>query len=927
MSTGNNRSLQKKINTIRSTFGIAESEYLNQRAASAATSTFRRFPKPAVPDFPKSGSTSLKSKRTPAIVSKKPLSVIGGIRKSARVPPSKRALQDALNAKAIANRLAVKSAANKALRAKSARIISTRSESARDTKEAERVKSVREKANAKEAARVKSAGKKANAKEAARVKSAGKKANAKEAARVKVKAADNKKAATNEAERVKAADNKKAAANEAERVKAADNKKAAANKAERVKVKAADNKKAAANKAERVKVKAANNKKAAANEAERVKVKAVNNKKAAANEAERVKVKAVNNKKAAANEAAKVKSMKVTSKKAGNTNAIKLQMSSVIMGAGLKDINERGLNQYYTSLPTLNSNVRNGLLKKITDIKMVDSIEKPGDLGKLAKKLKLTGFNNVKRDDMDEFKMRLKQQIINPPTLKREAETKTNVIETVKRSKKNEKATAVQERKNERAEMKSVKDAAAANYRASQLVKKAEKAAVALERSGVVNMQGGSWNAQLYNLFITKISAEPRRRVDKNREAVIAQIGRFNVQKSDKIIKNKNTQITIETYLDVLLIIWLDGIHDGYVNIGFLAWYDAQLKAKVLTGVKAREIKAMIGSNSFNMKSRLGGLLEFLQTNNVGLYENIMSSLNKELATFSAGWERNVKNFLINLYSKDKEHYVRRSFVNRISSTGNDNKILLAVDQEFSKSQENPLTRLIDGDEVVGLITFGQALDPGSTMLPKLITTELQSLMKTVSNDNSFNRFRSNSKYALFGYTHELKIDGESVFKVDISNPDTPLPDLTFNGVKMTLTQTAGGAGKSNSNNHAGKISKYFGDALQYLIFTHLSKNPVVSAKEKKRHMFWGSGDSMALLGYKIFCDIEKVKPNMIIDGSLSSFPGIHIINAPPGLTYASKNSVNLSDAVTLQNNNNSNNNNSVQSRRTSAPKPNTKRV
>ena len=222
-------------------------------------------------------------------------------------------------------------------------------------------------------------------------------------------------------------------------------------------------------------------------------------------------------------------------------------------------------------------------------------------------------------------------------------------------------------------------------------------------------------------------------------------------------------------------------------------------------------------------------------------------------------------------------------------------------------NQERTLTRLIDDDNTVGLITFGQALDPGSTMLPGLLTGKVETMMKainiepepgkgTIGNDVDPTKFNGESKYALFGYEHKLKLNGKSVFHVSLRDPTTAMPDLKFNGHKLLLTQSAGKAKKANANDLVGKISKYFGDALQYLLFTQLSKL-IAEGERKKRYMFWGSGDSMALLGFKIFSEIERVNPRMIIDGSGSYLPGIHCVNLPPGFSLMQKPAPNISSA------------------------------
>tara|TARA_R110000850_G_scaffold2928_2_gene13705 strand:- start:5259 stop:7667 length:2409 start_codon:yes stop_codon:yes gene_type:complete len=415
-----------------------------------------------------------------------------------------------------------------------------------------------------------------------------------------------------------------------------------------------------------------------------------------------------------------------------------------------------------------------------------------------------------------------------------------------------------------------------------------------------VNTKGGSWEAQMYNILLSKISKQYKSNVNNKREEIIEEIKKINIRRSrNDIITNKNKNISKKQYIDILLLVWLDGIHDGYVTTGFSAWYDIQVNHGIFPKYTFEITK---------LEGVLGGLLTYLRDHKDAakqrLYTKIAGSFKTQLVNFGAGWEKNVKEFLIDTYTTSGD-ISSGNFIDDIVPSDKNEGLLLAVDQQYSSNQERTLTRLINGENVVGLITFGQALDPGSTMLPGLLTDELQSAMGTgqgimedldprYATSNALVQpvtFKGQSKYALFGYKHVLKIDGKSVFDIELSNKDTSVPKLEFNGKELYLTQSAGKAKKASNDDQVGKISKYFGDALQYILFTHLAKQPTLPSKNRgtTRFMFLGSGDSMALLGYKIFCDIENINPQMIIDGSGSNYPGIHCVHLPPNFKLRTK--------------------------------------
>jgi hypothetical protein len=427
---------------------------------------------------------------------------------------------------------------------------------------------------------------------------------------------------------------------------------------------------------------------------------------------------------------------------------------------------------------------------------------------------------------------------------------------------------------------------------------------VKTSKKNTILLQGGSWESQLYNILLGKITKQYKSSVNKKKDLIINEISRLNIRKGRGIITNNKQEITPKQYLDILLLVWLDGIHDGYIVTGFEQWLQKQVNSEIFIQPSMTDVN----------DNTLGGLFGYLRNSNdtqkVNLYKNIKNSLNKETVSFTAGWERHVKDFLIHIYT-DQKRISTGIYTGKIVSNNTNMKLALAVDQQYSSSQEQTLTRLIDNDNIVGLITFGQALD-GSTMLPGLITAELQSatqygVLKDIEPKNRKNSsgvqpttFKGQSKYALFGYEHILKLGNNDVFKLSLSNEQTPLPELKFNNKTLNLTQSAGAAKKASNADQVGKISKYFGDALQYILFTHLAKQPTKpSNRGVSRYMFLGSGDSMMLLGYKIFCDIENVQPRMIIDGSGSHRPGIHVVNLPKEFTLKTNQVQSVSGAAT----------------------------
>ena len=103
-----------------------------------------------------------------------------------------------------------------------------------------------------------------------------------------------------------------------------------------------------------------------------------------------------------------------------------------------------------------------------------------------------------------------------------------------------------------------------------------------------------------------------------------------------------------------------------------------------------------------------------------------------------------------------------------------------------------------------------------------------------------------------------------------------------FNGKRLITGISAGQAKQGNSDIMA--VSKYFGDALQY--FYIAAMNDVERSKKTER-FFFGSGDSMALLGYDRVCEILEKPVRMVIDFPGSRTPLIHVIGLNGTITNA----------------------------------------
>lgn len=457
---------------------------------------------------------------------------------------------------------------------------------------------------------------------------------------------------------------------------------------------------------------------------------------------------------------------------------------------------------------------------------------------------------------------------------------------------------------------------------------------------------------RLFDVYMSKITDKKRASIIENEKKIVEDMTVYNIAANRGALQKDtlSKSISLEQYMDILVLVWLDGIHDGYVDDYFQDWYEIQVASGIFPGHMKKEVLAACGTFRqgtlkdtillgylkslgtattlyklmlSGISTRKGqGLVDVIELDNYSLAElrgavgqagpadtkaNLLRRLKDgvkknviQLGTLrrsakfelKAQWERTVKEFLVTHFrGRITSGRNVQGIIVPPTDDGRARGILLSVDQEYSARRENSLTELIDNETTTGLITYGQALDPGSTMLPKLITRELTSIMMynpagsnapdiTVGKSS----FQVGSKYYLTNMDFTLTLGSTPVFRLQLDN-EKPLDDgmITFNGNSLKTNQSKGRADKATLQ--TDKIAKYFGDALQYLIATVITDESFVSAGGRtKRYPYFGTGDSMALLGYSIFGAIAGVKNiRMIIDFAEQSVPTVYCVNLPTG--------------------------------------------
>jgi hypothetical protein len=140
-------------------------------------------------------------------------------------------------------------------------------------------------------------------------------------------------------------------------------------------------------------------------------------------------------------------------------------------------------------------------------------------------------------------------------------------------------------------------------------------------------------------------------------------------------------------------------------------------------------------------------------------------------------------------------------------------------------------------------------------------------------NKLSTNFISANKKYYLCDININLKVDKTSVYNLQVKKNTTNNVDVSFNNKKIVTGISGGQAGKAKGDVIA--VSKYFGDALQYYSLAVMDD---IQRSSKTERFFFGSGDSMALLGYDRVCEIFNKKIRMVVDFPTQYEPTIYVV-------------------------------------------------
>ena len=422
----------------------------------------------------------------------------------------------------------------------------------------------------------------------------------------------------------------------------------------------------------------------------------------------------------------------------------------------------------------------------------------------------------------------------------------------------------------------------------------------------------------LLQVYMDKIAMGKRNLFTIEKQAdVLDYIVKRNLSGGPKRVKRT---ISTKTFINMLLIMWLDGVHDKYITMTFKHWLSAykdvfdpenyvrdpyfqELQSASFVDLKQnknrnRKVYISGGNNILNGAISDTIAIELAETPGKKIFfaKTFINNLGfngQGFISFSAGWEKNFKTIVL-------QKYIGLGKVNTIinprdynikSRTGAD-RILLAVDQEYSGREERSLSGMIsESDSVSPLITYGQAFDPGSTMLPFGIVKDIEKIAIVTRTKKGLEkeiepRFVSDASYYLEDFNITIK-SNTAVIKIEFdSGKKTGKSNLKLNDIPLKLNVSAGNAKKNESV--VEKIGKYFGDALQYFIASQLTKATERDRIKKIRtggtrtyHYFLGSGDGMALFGYDFVCTeiFRNGAPNMVIDYSEGSLPIAHIIN------------------------------------------------
>jgi hypothetical protein len=409
------------------------------------------------------------------------------------------------------------------------------------------------------------------------------------------------------------------------------------------------------------------------------------------------------------------------------------------------------------------------------------------------------------------------------------------------------------------------------------------------------NRDRPQYTASLVILFIKDLPLAVKTRILSSQDSKLLEIMTGINQRcirSEPIVIKKN--ISREEFTDLVFIMWLDGVHDEYIKKSLDTWFND-------TTLFSDEQKKLVVK---------GWNTPFIQIiNSLELTSRGKNILNASLSNLPAGWEKKIKTYLSETkYKNSATNYKFQTRIPKRVSTRNPQNINIAIDQEYKESNENSITRFIKNHkrannsttDVNTLITYGQAFDPGRKLVGGGVHEDLEMLTQ---NRIPNNYISDTKKYYLCDLNIDLAVGDTSVYNIQVKKDLSNNVNMSFNSKKIFGGVTAGEAKRARGD--IIPVSKYFGDALQYF-YTAAMNDVKRNVSPKTERFFFGSGDSMALLGYDRVCEILNNPVRMVIDFPSSSDPTIHVIGLDATITNQPQTAASRMTDTTGKNNNKS---------------------
>ena len=383
------------------------------------------------------------------------------------------------------------------------------------------------------------------------------------------------------------------------------------------------------------------------------------------------------------------------------------------------------------------------------------------------------------------------------------------------------------------------------------------------------------YTASLVSLFIKDLPLAVRTKILSDNHSKLPEIMKGINQRcipSTPINIEKN--ISSEEFTDLVFIMWLDGVHDKYITKTLDTWFnettlfsDTQ-KELVVEGWDTPFIRII---NSLELTKARGPKI-----------------LTSSLKNFPAQWEKKIKKYLSETkYKNSATNYKFQTRIPKRVSTPNPQNINIAIDQEYDDSNEQSITRFIKNHtrannsttDVNTLITYGQAFDPGRSMVGGGVHEDIEMLTQ---NQIPKNYISDTKKYYLCDLNINLVVDNIPVYKIRLKKDKSNNVNMSFNSKKIFGGVTAAQA--KSAKGDIIPVSKYFGDALQYFYIAAMNDVQRTESPKTER-FFFGSGDSVALLGYDRVCKILNNSVRMVIDFPSKNDPEIHVIGLDATIT------------------------------------------